>query len=114
MKTHSNCRIESVTLQPFKTLTLIEGEAMKRKFMTALTLAVSSIAFSHPAVADIIKCDFTEPFLSTEYSMAQQTFTIIDPVSEHPKTVRTILKNVSFQIKDAGKFELVDANKKII
>jgi uncharacterized membrane protein len=62
------------------------------------------------AQADVIDCSFTEPFISTSYSMAQQTLTIRDDVME--KTY--VIKNVSFQIKSAGKFELVGKDKKVI
>ncbi len=54
------------------------------------------------ASADIIECTFTEPFVDSQYSMTQSRLTYTD--SEGKKVV---LKNVSFQIKAAGVFELV-------
>ncbi|MBC7741855.1 MAG: hypothetical protein H7061_06645 [Bdellovibrionaceae bacterium] len=75
---------------------------MKNLIYISLFLGVS-------AQADIIKCGFTEPFINTTYSMAAQTLTY---VSFDSKT--TVLKNVSFQIKTAGTFELVAKNGKVL
>jgi len=55
--------------------------------------------------ADIIKCTFTEPFIDTTYSMAQQSLTYSMFTGEKPEV--KVIKNVSFQIKSAGEFELV-------
>lgn len=62
------------------------------------------------AQADIIKCSFTEPFITTTYSMAQQSLTI-ENMSDN---TRQVLRNISFQIKGRGKFELWDANKQLL
>ncbi len=56
--------------------------------------------------ADIIKCVFTEPFIDSTYSMAQQTLTY-SAFTGDDKPELTVVKNVSFQIKAAGEFELV-------
>ncbi|MBC7421691.1 MAG: hypothetical protein H7328_13260 [Bdellovibrio sp.] len=74
---------------------------MKKLILTAVLLANVS------AHADIIKCDFTEPFLATTYSMTQQTLTYDTSFLTGNKGSTKVFKNVSFQIKGAGKFELV-------
>lgn len=69
----------------------------------ALTFVLLLASITH---ADIIKCGFTEPFVTSTYSMNQSTLTYLD--SENKKMV---IKNVSFQIKAAGVFELVKDGK---
>jgi len=71
-----------------------------------LSLIVSMAAFS--AQADIIKCSFTEPFLNVTYSMTQSKLTIQTPEGT------SSVKNVSFQIKGAGNFELFDENNNVL
>jgi uncharacterized membrane protein len=71
---------------------------MKLSKITAAVLALS--AFS--AQADIIKCHFTEPFYTTTYSMVQQSLSIKNDAENKTQ----VIKNVSFQIMGAGKFEL--------
>lgn len=68
-----------------------------KKILLASTFLLASV--SH---ADVIKCTFTEPFISTTYSMAQQTLTVAVAGE-----TSTIIKNVSFQIKGSGSFQLV-------
>lgn len=68
---------------------------------TMMILAVS--VCSNYAQADVIKCTFTEPFVSTTYSMTQSTLTYDSFEDSGDKVV----KNVSFQIKGPGVFELV-------
>jgi uncharacterized membrane protein len=81
-----------------------KGGQMKILSLLALTL------FPLGASADIIKCGFTEPFFSTEYSMAQQSLTVID----HGLNTKKVLRNISFQIRGAGHFELWDSNRRVI
>jgi len=76
-----------------------------RKFLLSLAIAAPTLA-----QADVIKCQFTEPFITTTYSMVQQKLTWVDNVDNTTKTI----KNVSFQIKGPGEFELLDANKNVI
>jgi len=76
-----------------------------RKFLLALAITVSGLA-----QADIIKCQFTEPFMTTTYSMVRQTLTITDNMNN----TAAIIRNVSFQIKAAGEFELWNASKILI
>lgn len=66
-------------------------------------------ALSSVAQADIIKCSFTEPFIITTYSMAQQTLK-----SEVAGEKATIAKNVSFQIVGPGEFVLVAKDGSIL
>ncbi len=76
-----------------------------KNLVIALLLSVCALSAS-AARADIIKCSFTEPFVTTEYSMAQQTLTLVDPVSQYPETIRVVTRNVSFQIIGPSMFEL--------
>ncbi|MCK6597706.1 MAG: hypothetical protein L6Q37_05020 [Bdellovibrionaceae bacterium] len=63
--------------------------------------------------ADIISCSFTEPFVSTEYSMTQSTLTI-SAAGHDSNEEKTIIKNVSFQIKSEGSFELISKEGKVL
>ena len=63
------------------------------------------ITASSIASADIIKCSFTEPFVGATYSTTTNELKISEFDGEGEK-VRTI-RNVSFQIKGAGEFELL-------
>lgn len=76
---------------------------MTKKIITSIFL------FSSIGRADIIKCTFTEPFIDTSYSMAQATLTSKDSEG----SIR-VVKNVSFQIKSAGVFELVSKNGTVL
>lgn len=76
--------------------------------MKALVLT-AALLIPGLAKADIIKCVFTEPFMNTTYSMTQSTLTVYEMgVKTHT------LKNISFQIKGPGQFELWNANKQIV
>ena len=90
---------------------------MKTFNLFALSAFALTAASAH---ADIIRCTFTEPFLSTEYSMAQQSLSILSP-GEDGKGVRQTIRGVSLQIvgptaKKPGpaRFELRDAKGKIL
>lgn len=76
-----------------------------RKLLLSLVVAMPAFA-----QADIIKCFFTEPFITTTYSMVQQKLTWVDNVTGRSKTLR----NISFQIKGPGEFELMDADRNVI
>ena len=65
-------------------------------------LAASLLLIANVSQADVIKCMFTEPFVDSVYSMTQSTLTYTGLGIE-----KTVVKNVSFQIKGAGSFELV-------
>lgn len=82
--------------------------------MMKLILPFIVLAFSVNAKADIIKCMFTEPFITTVYSMAEQSLTYINPLGENGNEERTTEKNVSFQIKKAGVFDLVSKDGKVL
>ena len=76
----------------------------------SLSLLTISLQFIFSASsADIIKCTFTEPFYSTEYSMVHQSLKI----SGANITAKTV-PNVSFQIRSPAIFEIVNANKMVI
>ncbi len=77
---------------------------MKKTIATSLVILSMNIAH-----ADVIKCVFTEPFIDTTYSMTQSTLTYKD-FENKPRVV----KNVSFQIKSAGVFELVSKGGKVL
>ena len=74
---------------------------MKKIFFT------SALLFASISQADIIKCSFTEPFISSTYSTTQSTLTYVG------FDLNKVIKNVSFQIKSAGVFELVSHGKVI-
>lgn len=75
-----------------------------KKFIVLFSLIATSSAH-----ADIINCVFTEPFVNSSYSMAQSSLTY-----KNFETGTTVIKNVSFQIKSAGVFELVAKNGKVL
>ncbi len=75
--------------------------------MKSILLAAAGL-FMFQAQSDIIKCNYTEPFYSTTYSMTKSRLTITD--SSGSKTYR----NVSFQILGAGHFELWDKNRNVL
>lgn len=79
---------------------------MIQKILTTVLLSLTALS----AKADIIKCHFTEPFITTTYSMTQSTLTI----TNDPEGEETTMKNVSFQIKSAGIFELVSSDGKVL
>ena len=60
--------------------------------MKKLILSMTVLAASLAAKADIINCSFTEPFISSSYSMAQQTLTYTSP-GDDGKNVVTVIKN---------------------
>ena len=62
------------------------------------------------ARADIIKCTYTEPGISTTYSMTQSRFTIVD----HSGGITNVFNNVSFQIMAAGRFELWTSDRRVL
>ena len=68
-----------------------------KRIICALALAIPGLAG-----ADIIKCTFTEPFYTTTYSMAQQSLTVVNNLTN----ARSVERNVSFQIIDSGVFEI--------
>jgi hypothetical protein len=70
--------------------------------LAAIGLIVTA---SSIASADIIKCNFTEPFVGAVYSTTTNELKISDFDGSGEK-VRTI-RNVSFQIKGAGEFDLL-------
>lgn len=76
--------------------------------MKQLLLALAIVA-PITASADIIKCTFTEPFVSSTYSMTKSTLTYesIDGTEEE-------IERVSFQIKSAGVFELVSKDGEVL
>jgi uncharacterized membrane protein len=68
-------------------------------------LFTASLLLAAVSQADIIKCNFTEPFVNTTYSMTQSTLTY-----KNSEGKTRIEKNVSFQIKGPGVFELISKN----
>ena len=78
---------------------------MKKVILSSVVLLAS---FS--AQADIIKCVFTEPWINTSYSMTQSTLTYSGTEANQNK----VIKNVSFQIRSAGVFQLVSKDGKVL
>lgn len=79
--------------------------------MNKLFATAALMLFANVSHADIIKCSFTEPFISSTYSTTQSTLTYIDHGDIEAKRV---IKNVSFQIKGPGAFELVDSKGTVL
>lgn len=77
---------------------------MKNIISVAVVLLTVSSTY-----ADIIKCRFSEPSVNTTYSTTQSTLTY-----DEDGAVVKITKNVSFQIKAAGVFELVSSEGKVL
>lgn len=77
--------------------------------MSKLGLVFGLMIASLTAQADVIKCSFTEPFVVSIYSMSQSTLSY-DQYGEK----KVVIKNVSFQIKSAGQFELVAKDGKVL
>lgn len=75
-----------------------------KKYVVLFSLLATTAAH-----ADIINCVFTEPFVNSSYSMTQSTLTYTNFESG-----KTVIKNVSFQIKSAGVFELVDKSGQVL
>lgn len=78
-----------------------------------LSVLASVTLFAATSQADIIKCVFTEPFIDTTYSMAQQTLTYSTFTGDDKPNVK-VVKSVSFQIKAAGDFELVSKDGTVL
>lgn len=81
---------------------------MKTTLISAFGAIILSVGMS--AKADIIKCTYTEPFISTTYSMTQSKLTIED----HSAQIINVIRNVSFQIMGPGEFELWDKNRQVV
>jgi hypothetical protein len=77
---------------------------MRAFIFSTFILASVSLAFTKVAQADIIRCTFTEPFLTYTYSMAQQKLTVQD----HGTGRTTSYSNTAFQILAAGRFVVGD------
>lgn len=74
-------------------------------------LAAALLATSVTAQADIINCSFTEPFFSLQYSTNTSELARTEYDYDTDKMVTKKTKNVSFQIKGPGKFQLLAADK---
>lgn len=85
---------------------------MKKLILFSAVVTASLVSTS--AQADIIRCVFTEPFVTSVYSTSQQTLTYDTSFMNKKKGSVTVFKNVSFQIKGAGKFELVAKDGKVL
>lgn len=85
---------------------------MNKIAFTAAFAALTAL-FAASAQADIIKCSFTEPFVGTTYSMAQQSLTYEAFTGDDPLII-TVVNNVSMQIKGPGRFDLVGADGKVL
>jgi hypothetical protein len=77
--------------------------------MKKLVLALALVA-PFFAQADIIVCHYTEPFITTTYSMTQSTLT----VENYGDQTKTVMKNISFQIVGSNQFQLWNKNKEVV
>ncbi len=81
--------------------------------MTKLTFALAlilALTTSSQALADVITCHFTEPFISTTYTLNDQSLTITTLGENAP----AVIKDVSFQILGPGQFELTSKEGKTL
>lgn len=69
--------------------------------------------FAVAAQADVIKCNFTEPFVVSTYNTDTQTLSYSAFTGEAKDEVTTI-KKVSFLIKAPGEFELISKDGKVL
>jgi len=65
---------------------------------------------ARPSGAEIIKCSFTEPFITTTYSSNTNTLTITDDTTRQI----SILTNISFQIIKPNVFEIWNSKQEVI
>lgn len=70
---------------------------------TAIFAALACMALPAVAEADVIRCTFTEPFISMTYSMTQSSIEVVTPDGNET------IASVSFQILGPGQFALWDA-----
>ena len=82
--------------------------------MKKILLPAFGLFLTFSAKADTINCSFTEPFIVTSYSMAEQTLTYVNPIGKNGKEEVSVINNVSFQIQAAGVFELVSKDGKVL
>ena len=66
-------------------------------------LTVLSLGLPAAAQADVIRCTFTEPFISMTYSMTQSSIEVVTPDGNET------IASISFQILGPGQFALWDA-----
>lgn len=79
--------------------------------MKKFILTTAILAASISANADVITCNFGSTPVKSVYSMTKSTLTYIDLQTNQ---VINDFKNVSFQIKSPGQFELVAKNKMVL
>ena len=80
------------------------------KNMGKLILSTCVFFGSVAADAEVIKCYFTEPFVVSIFSTEHSTLSY----REASMGIVQTIENVSFRIRDAGFFELVDEEGKIL
>lgn len=78
--------------------------------MGKLILATCVLLGSVSAQAEVIKCYFTEPFVVSIFSTEHSTLSYREASMGMVQT----FENVSFQIRDAGVFELVAEDGKVL
>ena len=92
---------------------LLMGWVMVRSAVSMLLLILSF--YSSSANADILRCSFTEPFWDFTYSTTTNEMALtMSGEGPDGSDLVEVKKNVSFQIKSAGEFELWAADKTVI
>ncbi len=71
---------------------------------------LSSLVLSDLAKADIIKCSFTEPFVTTSYDTSLRRMTVTYDVEKR----RTIFERISMRETRRGVFEFRNANGQVL
>lgn len=70
-------------------------------------LVLAAFLISSIGHADVIECDFTEPFIITSYDILQKTLTRKDVSEAQP----TVIKNVTLVVTKTGVIELSQNGK---
>jgi hypothetical protein len=81
------------------------------RIIEAAVAFVSVLNGANASEAEIIKCQYTDPFLTTVYSTNTSTLTFADAGDA---SRNKMLKNISFQIIRPNLFELWNLNQEVI
>jgi len=82
----------------------------RKKIMKNLLIILSGTFISLMGHADIIRCGFTEPFVTSEYSTTTSVLTYVEDITGTKHSIR----NVQFQIRGPGKFELIKKTGEVL
>jgi hypothetical protein len=75
----------------------------------ARVMGLSILLLQVTAQADLIQCQFTEPFVTTVYNLSQRTLVVMPAAGQ-----TEVIKHVSLEMKAPGKFELVGPTGEVL